>query len=622
MTAEAMKAGKATASHPDMRPGMEQATNKPQPIGQEDADSKRLILHPTDNPATNQALATAAMPELIKRLSTVIDGISGAHLAATRDFKNPQRLAEKINGEAQPAETISDYGACQVSVDSPKAKDEVVAAVRKEFPIVRDKDLFDKGDDDYHFHHVSLQVQMPNHASIELQIVPKEVLDANPDQHKNYKAAREAEIHGDANEQEKQAAEGRAKNDAAMKAFTARNDIGGQNSTTEHKYKFGSTQANLPPDSSAAKSIKSVADSIPTHHLAGDGKDIDAPHVTIRYGIQSEEKKDKLRQFIKAQKPFTAKLGPTAAFPPSEHSDQASPIHAPVHSPELHKLNSEIEKHGDFAPPSFPEYKPHATVAYVKPEHAQRYVDNKATDGKEFKVSSIAISDRDGNHEEIPMLGQSNSETRGGRGESPEQPSAGSSSATSKDVVKPEPLPAITKGSSVVLNDGTAGVVQWSMGGKVRIKTESGGRRDAPAKELTAIPPMAETKGNWVGVDLDGTLAMYQDFKGPTIIGAPIPAMVEEVEWMLADGKDVRIFTARIANDPDGEARKAIQQWCKKNIGRVLPITNVKDHKMTVLYDDRATQVQRNTGKLLGDPKAAADTTPAVDFKSGLRKRA
>ena len=56
----------------------------------------------------------------------------------------------------------------------------------------------------------------------------------------------------------------------------------------------------------------------------------------------------------------------------------------------------------------------------------------------------------------------------------------------------------------------------------------------------------------WIGVDLDGTLA----FVGGHIdmhfmIGMPIPKMVHEVRRLLEAGHDVRIFTARMCENPD-----------------------------------------------------------------------
>lgn len=103
----------------------------------------------------------------------------------------------------------------------------------------------------------------------------------------------------------------------------------------------------------------------------------------------------------------------------------------------------------------------------------------------------------------------------------------------------------------------------------------------------------------WVGVDLDGTLAEYDGWKGIEHIGDPIPAMLERVKEKLARGEDVRIFTARVAG-PDGEkARRYIDVWCQKHLGRTLPVTNVKDQQMTELWDDRAVQVEANTGRLV-----------------------
>jgi hypothetical protein len=106
----------------------------------------------------------------------------------------------------------------------------------------------------------------------------------------------------------------------------------------------------------------------------------------------------------------------------------------------------------------------------------------------------------------------------------------------------------------------------------------------------------------WIGVDLDGTLAEYHGWVGVDQIGAPIPAMVDRVKNWLGLGRDVRIFTARISVDPitNGQARRAIREWCVKHIGQELPITCIKDLHMLVLFDDRAVAVEENTGAIAG----------------------
>lgn len=124
----------------------------------------------------------------------------------------------------------------------------------------------------------------------------------------------------------------------------------------------------------------------------------------------------------------------------------------------------------------------------------------------------------------------------------------------------------------------------------------------------------------WIGVDLDGTLARYDGWKGPTHIGEPVPAMLARVKHWLAQGLEVRIFTARVtgidwpgdrvtgeerkrATERYGEAqaaKAAIEAWCLQHLGKALTITNVKDYAMLTLYDDRAVQVEQNTGRIIG----------------------
>jgi len=191
------------------------------PVGAKEPYSSRTIVQPTRNPAINQALATEAMPAYQTKLAEMIRNIQGATLAASRSRKNPSRLAEKIRGEGQPAETVSDYGAVQITVESPQAKDAVVAAVKRHFKVLREQDHFAFGDPQYHYRSYSLQLQMPNGASEELQVVPRPVFNANREEHHDYKRARNAELAGRG--AEKATAAARNLNDRAMERFISQN---------------------------------------------------------------------------------------------------------------------------------------------------------------------------------------------------------------------------------------------------------------------------------------------------------------------------------------------------------------------------------------------------------------
>jgi hypothetical protein len=183
------------------------------PVGTQEPLSGRKIVQPTRSPAINQSLATEAMAAYKARLTEVIRQIPGATLVASRDEKNPHRLREKIQQEGQPAETVSDYGAAQIAVDSPQAKDAVVAAIRRHFTVLREQDHFALGDAVYRYRSDSLQLQMPNGASQELQIVPRPVFEANRQEHHDYKRARNA------------LTAAREINDAAMERFNSRNGV-------------------------------------------------------------------------------------------------------------------------------------------------------------------------------------------------------------------------------------------------------------------------------------------------------------------------------------------------------------------------------------------------------------
>lgn len=100
----------------------------------------------------------------------------------------------------------------------------------------------------------------------------------------------------------------------------------------------------------------------------------------------------------------------------------------------------------------------------------------------------------------------------------------------------------------------------------------------------------------WIGVDLDGTLAEYHGWVGPHHIGNPIPAMMERVQGWLAEGKWVKIFTAR-ACIPGQVA--PIVLWLKRHGLPDLEITNVKDFEMIELWDDRCVRVEINTGRII-----------------------
>jgi hypothetical protein len=113
------------------------------------------------------------------------------------------------------------------------------------------------------------------------------------------------------------------------------------------------------------------------------------------------------------------------------------------------------------------------------------------------------------------------------------------------------------------------------------------------------------SKLGWIGVDLDGTLAYYDEWMNIDRIGEPIPSMLQRVKDWLSQGITVKIFTARVAFPSDREfietQTRFIQDWCEKYVGQKLDVTCMKDFAMLELWDDRCIQVVTNTGRPAGE---------------------
>lgn len=428
----------------------------------EAAGAARPVIQPSDDPAANQALATAGLKEILPALKKIIASVSGANLAGVRAEKDPERTQEKIQKEGKPASTLPDYGALRISVDSLEDNDKLVAAIKQQFPIAKEKNEIEQGDPEQSFHAMMLQVEAPNGATIECQILPKEQADIAESSHPDYAKARDGDKGAKASLKQQ--------NDAAMVKFNERNTKG------------------------------------------GDGR--------------------------------------------------------------LNKPSDGISRNG-------------------------RSSDSGRSENATSKVPAIK-----------PVVGVPSD--------------AGNDATPNKPVSEPKPF---TKGQHVALPDGRSGSVDYhdaKVTGNARVTADDGERiQSIPGKNLTAVTPKdAPQGGKYLGVDLDGTLARSGPGGPRGAIGKPVPAMVEKVRQALAAGKDVRIYTARVANDPDGKATRAIQAWSQKNLGEALPVTDIKEPGMEELLDDKAVHVGKNTGKVdAAEEKAVKPPAGHVAVAAHFRKK-
>jgi 2'-5' RNA ligase len=155
------------------------------------------------------------------------------------------------------------------------------------------------------------------------------------------------------------------------------------------KPSIGTVQANLPEDSEAYEAVIDIRDEIDRSDLDGNGIRTGPIHITVRYGIQTEDT-GPIEAYLSTLPTMEAVLGSTESFPPSESSDNAAVLIAPVECPELFAVNSSLADHGDFTDPDF-EYRPHVTIAYLQPGKESKYVDKDWTKGKTFTIREVTV---------------------------------------------------------------------------------------------------------------------------------------------------------------------------------------------------------------------------------------
>lgn len=169
----------------------------------------------------------------------------------------------------------------------------------------------------------------------------------------------------------------------------------------EGPFQYGSTQVDIPEASSVGQALLKARQAIADSDVAGHGKETQT-HLTIRYGLLDTHRDDELRQYLAQLEPFEISLGKVQAFAESTHSEGTRPVVVFIkESPELQQIHDDISHYADFIDENFPFYQPHITLAYVKPEAAEKY-QGLSIQGS-FLVDAITISHKTGIQETIPF---------------------------------------------------------------------------------------------------------------------------------------------------------------------------------------------------------------------------
>jgi 2'-5' RNA ligase len=174
---------------------------------------------------------------------------------------------------------------------------------------------------------------------------------------------------------------------------------------------FSSTQVNLPK--AEANEILDFGKSIPDAEIYTDPNDPtvgreDKPHITVKYGIHTENAK-KIKALLEGAGAVTAKLGKVDVFSPDDKPYDV--VMVPVDSPELHDLNAKVAE-GTKVTDTFPEYQPHVTIAYVKKGEGAKYKGDARFEGKEITFDTVHFTDKDEQATKIKLEEKPVSETK------------------------------------------------------------------------------------------------------------------------------------------------------------------------------------------------------------------
>lgn len=193
-------------------------------VGGTDPATGRTITQAATDLDEAQENATAAAPELKDTLGSAVEDIPDASVDGVRESKEADRAQQKVDAEGKPVQTIPDLLAGRIAVDSPEAKDAVVDKLKSSAPVIDQDDHFQDGDPDYGFRSHDLQVALDDgKTSAEVQVVPKEIAEADDQTHDTYEKGRQAEAEGDDETAQQAMDENKAAHDAAMEKFNDRN---------------------------------------------------------------------------------------------------------------------------------------------------------------------------------------------------------------------------------------------------------------------------------------------------------------------------------------------------------------------------------------------------------------
>ena len=134
-----------------------------------------------------------------------------------------------------------------------------------------------------------------------------------------------------------------------------------------------------------------------------NGREMD-PHITVKYGLHTSDPAE-VECVLKEYGPIEVTMLAVEKF----ESDDYDVLYVGADSDKLHDLNALITAKLECTD-THPEYMPHATLAYVKKDIADKLVGDEFVKGRKFVVDRVVFSRPDGTKKEILLSSGSGGE--------------------------------------------------------------------------------------------------------------------------------------------------------------------------------------------------------------------
>lgn len=171
----------------------------------------------------------------------------------------------------------------------------------------------------------------------------------------------------------------------------------------EHEY--SSIQANFTPDS-ASQFLKKTRELIRKSVLYKPdtmGYETE-PHVTILFGLHDVHPPFCAMDIIETHPTFTITLGKVSIFKGFESSNPFDVVKAEIKSSDVYALNTALADSCEHTS-DFPEFTPHATMAFVREDSCDELEGAKSVFGISFLVKTLTYSSSNGT-KRLLFLGQ------------------------------------------------------------------------------------------------------------------------------------------------------------------------------------------------------------------------